>query len=656
MTVTKSIFKSIFKSYSRGFAGGETTGPDQTNLLAYYRTTISDGKLQAVLPRASHTTPQVKGSGFAGAGSATVTGLLTTDTITASGPSDPTCTVDGTLTFPGPDCWDIFVHRAGVLWAYWPGMNAGQTTELDASPGTGYHLTGLVGTTITERLDGSGTNYANEAGFTVADGENYFYDFYRTSFVPSGTILPSVNGAPPVYKSAIDYDGDLWAMTPTTNLALNPGFETLGGGGADVFSTWLEYPDVAGYITADADVKHSGTQSARLLAGAAKLTRITQRLTVAPGNKIKFSFYTRGDGTNPGRYQIVDYSNGNVAIIGITSTGVSGSTFELVTIYLDIPVTNPLPCTEMVFYFLCPAVTDGYAYFDDVRVEVADCPGYSSGGIKILGVGDSKTVGIGDGDLAAGGGWLGRFPSVQRYSAGYSGFVEAPLKFGRSGKTVANWATLISTHLTYAIGTPDYVCINLGTNDLPLSPVEATWKADYLTIIDALHAKWPLAVIKLMRPWQRGYNAEADTMAGWIDDLVAARPAFVLLGPDERDFLEAGNDGVTYTVEGLHPNALGYDLTAREWINLIDPQWATNAAITTYSGPLGIDAPITGTTITAPLGADFQAISTFTGGAEVDLATLVPTAQVRTGSQGTIVRSVESDAATIARDDRVVGA
>ena len=75
-----------------------------------------------------------------------------------------------------------------------------------------------------------------------------------------------------------------------------------------------------------------------------------------------------------------------------------------------------------------------------------------------------------------------------------------------------------------------------------------------------------------------------------------------------------------------------------------------------HRGPLGIDAPITGTTITGPLGPKFQAIPTFTGGAEVDLSTFVPTTQVRTGPRGTIVRSVESDAATIARDDKVVGA
>ena len=80
-----------------------------------------------------------------------------------------------------------------------------------------------------------------------------------------------------------------------------------------------------------------------------------------------------------------------------------------------------------------------------------------------------------------------------------------------------------------------------------------------------------------------------------------------------------------------------------------------------YPGPLGIDAPFDGETFPtgnfeAPLGRDFQLIPEFTNNASVDLEALVPTAKIRIGPRGMIVRPVESDAATIARDDRVVGA
>ena len=196
-----SVFFDPFRSltnepfgqqFGSGLSAGGDAGlyPDTENVLAWYRTDIIDRKLRAYLPPGtSLTTQQVKSSGFSGAGSATVTGLLTTDTITATGDA-PTCSVDGTLTFPGPDCWDIDVFRDGVLWASWKGINAGKDAELDAS-GNGHHLIGIVGTTITERLDGSGTNYANEVGYSVADGSQYYEADFIT-VIPDGFRIPAL--------------------------------------------------------------------------------------------------------------------------------------------------------------------------------------------------------------------------------------------------------------------------------------------------------------------------------------------------------------------------------------------------------------------------------------------------------------------------------
>jgi len=80
-----------------------------------------------------------------------------------------------------------------------------------------------------------------------------------------------------------------------------------------------------------------------------------------------------------------------------------------------------------------------------------------------------------------------------------------------------------------------------------------------------------------------------------------------------------------------------------------------------HIGPLGIDGPFDGTVFPtgnfqAPLGADFQLIPEFTNNASVNLATLVPTAKIRVGPRGMIVRSVDGSAEGQARDDRVVGA
>ena len=195
MSVFFDPFRSLIsepfgQNFGSGLSAGGDAGlyPNTTNLLLWARGSISGGRLIATLPHASHTTQQVKSSGFLGAGSSPCSGLLTTDTITATGPSDPTCSVNGTLTFPGPDCWDIDVFREGVLWASWKGINIGKDAELDAS-GNGHHLIGIVGTTITERLDGSGTNYANEAGFTVADGTQYF-DSNGETLITTGWRIP----------------------------------------------------------------------------------------------------------------------------------------------------------------------------------------------------------------------------------------------------------------------------------------------------------------------------------------------------------------------------------------------------------------------------------------------------------------------------------
>ena len=165
--------------------------PFQEDLIAYYRGNIQGTNLVCSYPISYSTTPQVKGSAFTGAGTGACTGLLTSDTITSSGTA-PTCTVDGTLTISA-DCWDIEVHRAGVLCASWKGINVGGAFELDAS-GLGHHLY-LTTTTIVEAMDGTGTNWANERGFTVADGSQYLDDAGETAIGAGWRVPVLVDGS-----------------------------------------------------------------------------------------------------------------------------------------------------------------------------------------------------------------------------------------------------------------------------------------------------------------------------------------------------------------------------------------------------------------------------------------------------------------------------
>lgn len=138
-----------------------------------------------------------------------------------------------------------------------------------------------------------------------------------------------------------------------------------------------------------------------------------------------------------------------------------------------------------------------------------------------------------------------------------------------SGYTVATSKAVVDAQLAAATYTPLYVLANLGANDVVAMPVEATWKSDYQYIFDAIKTKWPYIKIYVMRPWRRNYNAECDTLAGWISDLVTANPGVVFLGPDERIFIENGDDGATYSSDGIHPNTAGYKLTGIEWANVL---------------------------------------------------------------------------------------
>lgn len=128
---------------------------------------------------------------------------------------------------------------------------------------------------------------------------------------------------------------------------------------------------------------------------------------------------------------------------------------------------------------------------------------------------------------------------------------------GRSTQTTVNnlVATLAITNITDI----PRVLINLSVNDFSQMGVggfEATWKANYLTIIDALRVKWPLCPIYITRPWMRDFDTQADTMAGWIDYIVTQR-SLVYLGTDERVFYKGSDNGATNTTDGIHPSTAG---------------------------------------------------------------------------------------------------
>ena len=172
------------------------------------------------------------------------------------------------------------------------------------------------------------------------------------------------------YDGSTSYTNIYTVEMAGTERLTNGGFETAGGGGADVFGTWGETAG-DGAIADETVLVHSGSHAAKLTAGATANTNIYDNLStvgdIVPGSIYQWPFWTRGDGTNAGFYRLFDVTNA-AWITAKTTTGVSGTSYQLVT----VTFTAPALCTRVGIYFWCPAVNGGIAYFDDVSVKAVN--------------------------------------------------------------------------------------------------------------------------------------------------------------------------------------------------------------------------------------------------------------------------------------------
>lgn len=173
---------------------------------------------------------------------------------------------------------------------------------------------------------------------------------------------------------------------------------------------------------------------------------------------------------------------------------------------------------------------------------------------KILLVGDSKTY---DG----GNTWPASL--VSNLNSATPGTTWSKTNLGTGGNTAHNAQINIDTQLAALSENHAVVLINLGVNDFD-NATETAWKADILYVADAIHTKWPQTVVRMMRPWKRSNDATADTYAGWIADIIAAR-TFIVAGPDERTWLKGADDGATMTTDGIHYSAAGETECAAQW-------------------------------------------------------------------------------------------
>lgn len=143
---------------------------------------------------------------------------------------------------------------------------------------------------------------------------------------------------------------------------------------------------------------------------------------------------------------------------------------------------------------------------------------------------------------------------------------EVTPRYGIPGYTAAQMKTYIDANLASVAGTANKATLNFGANDVGALPAQATWKASMTSIIDSVRAKWAGVDIYIARPWRRGYATECNSLATWISDIVALYgDGKVHLGMDERVWLENGDDGVTYTTDGIHYTQPAEAVCAAAW-------------------------------------------------------------------------------------------
>jgi len=154
-----------------------------------------------------------------------------------------------------------------------------------------------------------------------------------------------------------------------SNLISNGGFETAGGGGADVWGSWTETVS-DGALANEAVTIHTGADAAKLTAGASVDTKFYQAASLVDGATYRLRFWARGDGTHEGRVTI--YANDVGYIANLVATGVTAAAYSMV----DMNFTVPAGSGTIAFHLYCPDTDTGVCYFDTVSVRRTDIPAF----------------------------------------------------------------------------------------------------------------------------------------------------------------------------------------------------------------------------------------------------------------------------------------
>jgi hypothetical protein len=261
-----------------------------------------------------------------------------------------------------------------------------------------------TGVTIVTAKGGTTYNWAfKDSSFNYNDSSGYTYKLYRTPpvVVASGSVsaantrLDTTAANAFAWLNGVDlsayqtgkhilavYDtsgrsrmGYMSSSAPAgetlsgSELVANPGFETAGGGGDDVFASWTEDKQT-GTISDEAVVIHGGTHACKILEGTSTSSvHVRQNLTVTLGGLYKISVWGQGDGTNGGYLQ-VDHSGSPTVWDDVALA--TGAAYAQTTRYGTVASGTTW---RLILRSAAPTVNGAFFYVDDASVQqVTDPP------------------------------------------------------------------------------------------------------------------------------------------------------------------------------------------------------------------------------------------------------------------------------------------
>lgn len=196
---------------------------------------------------------------------------------------------------------------------------------------------------------------------TPDDPDIYNEPFISTTPADPDFSLIVIHGAwlkaPPSRGECIPIDSRVTVNEAgTVNLIPNPGFETAGGGGADVFGSWTEIVG-SGTIVRDLVDFRSGVASCRLTGGGGARATVSQIFSVPKGDSMRFAYYYKTTSAT-GYYQIYDITNAAIITEGFLP---AAAVYTLKLIDFVLPAT----CVSVQLKFGSPSANGEIIWFDD---------------------------------------------------------------------------------------------------------------------------------------------------------------------------------------------------------------------------------------------------------------------------------------------------